>query len=156
MSLPSVTGSQTHSWRWWTLHHHLSCELTSQFLLKDPLSGYCNMPKVHIGSIFLTFVGCACVVPAEISQCLSSRRAVIAVSSSQLMPLSSSTSCKRPVWNYSTSNFKKIIKILTTQWGKHNEFSLSEEDRSLYSLSCLRSGLHIEFQSRSTLACIIS
>lgn len=65
------------------------------------------------------------VVPAEISRCLSSRRAVIAVSSSQLMPLSSSTSCKDQCEIIQHPISRKIIKILTTHWGKHNEFTVS-------------------------------
>lgn len=52
---------------------------------------------------------------------------------------------------------RKWIKILTTRMGKHNEITHSLiEDASLYSLSCLSLGLHIEFQSRSTLQDIIS
>lgn len=43
---------------------------------------------------------------------------------------------------------RKLFKILTTRMGKHNEITVSLiEDACLYSLSCLRLGLHIEFQS---------
>jgi hypothetical protein len=52
---------------------------------------------------------------------------------------------------------RKWIKILTTHMGEHNEIIISPiEDACLYSLSCLSLGLHVQFQSRSTLTCIIS
>jgi hypothetical protein len=116
--MPSVNGSHTHGWRWWTLHHHLSCELTSQFLLKDPLSRCCNKPDVHVTFIFFLLYVSVWEVPVEISLSLySSSRCQNRVPKSSGRRIFSSKVAKDQCEIIQDPSSRKIIKILTTHWG---------------------------------------
>jgi hypothetical protein len=159
MSMPSVTDSHSHSWRWWTF-------IITSLMNWPSSSSWKILWVVDVTCLMFTWVpnflhspGVCLYVLARDVPVWDISLPVMWSHSREAKDCSNSISkvVKDQCENIQHPISRKLFKILTTRMGKHNEITVSLiEDACLYSLSCLSLGLHVEFQSRSTLGCIIS